>query len=122
MDFGVIEMTIRTILIVLTLFLFQTAYAQQKTIEHAVETAPSNIEFPSTESGTVVFKPCSEECDVEKVRVSLGLTTEYLVEGKPAKFEDFRKKFFLIKHSRGSYALVRYDTKTKIVTSINISG
>ena len=115
-------MTIRRILILLTLFLFQTAYAQQKTIEHAVETAPSNIEFPSSESGTVIFKPCSEDCDAEKIRVTLGLATEYLIEGEPVKFENFRKTFFLIKHSRGSYALVRYDTKTKIVTSIDIAG
>ena len=115
-------MTIRRILIVLTLFLYQPANAQLQTLVNAVETAPSNINFPVSASGTVMFKPCADECDMEYTRVTLGLATEYLVEGKAVTFEDFRKKFSLIKHSKSSYALVSYDTKTKIVTSIDIAG
>jgi len=115
-------MTIRRILIVLALILCQPANAQQETLVHAVETAPSNIKFPDSENGTVVFKPCSYDCNMDYLRVTLGMATEYLVEGKAVRFADFRRKFSLIKNRVGSYALVSYDAKTKIVTSIDIAG
>lgn len=115
-------MTIQRILIVMTLLLFQAANAQPEILIDAFETAPSNINFPASDSGTVVFKPCSYDCKKDFLHVTLGIGTAYLVKGNPVKFADFRKEFLLIKHKVGSYALVSFDTKTKIVTSINIAG
>lgn len=113
-------MTIRKLVILATLFLSQIAVAQMEVLINAVETAPSNINFPVAESGTFVFKPCADECDKDYERLTLNSATQYRVSGNAVKFEEFRKRFALI--GRDGYALVSYDTKTRIVTSIDISG
>ncbi len=115
-------MKFRSILMAAVLLVSQGALGQLETLVNAVETAPSNISFPASENGTVSFKPCSEECNSEYTRVALNNATQYFIDGRAVKFADFRIKFAQIKHSNGSYALVSYDTKSKIVTSINISG
>lgn len=115
-------MTIRKTLILTALFLSQIAIAQRpmETLINAVETAPSNINLPASESGTLFFKPCADVCDKDFERLTLAPTTLYRVNGSAVKFEDFRKSFALV--GRDGYALVSYDTKTKMVTSIEISG
>jgi len=75
-------MTLRRILIVLSLFVFQAAYGQLETLVNAVETAPSNIHIPASENGAVVFKPCFEECNADYMRVTLGPVTQYLIDGR----------------------------------------
>ncbi len=109
--------------LILTLTLFsQSALAQIKTLELAVETAPMNISFPSSPDGVVTFKPCAEECDLPYVRVTLAGGTSFRLDGVPVKFEDFRKRFTQSKSSAEAYALVTYDVESKLVIEIEFAS
>ena len=110
-------MTVRTILIAMTLLLCQPAFA----LIDAVETSASDIIIPATLNGTMTFKPCAGECDREHKRARLTPDTKFALNGKAVKFEEFRREFAIIKRGDKSYALVSYDTETNTVTKIEIS-
>jgi len=110
-------MTIRKILIATILLLCQPAFA----LIDAVETSASGIILPPTANGTMTFKPCAGECDLEHKRARLTANTKFVLDGKAVKFEYLRREFTAIKRSDESYALVSYDTETNTVTKIDIS-
>ncbi len=110
-------MTIRKVLIAMTLLLCQPAFA----LIDAVETSPGDIILPATVNGMMTFKPCTGECDREHKRARLTPNTKFALNGKAVKFEEFRREFATIKRSDRSYALVSYDTETNTVTKIDIS-
>ena len=114
-------MTVRTLLIAIILAASQPALAQIKTLINAVETAPANIILPGNTNGMVTFRPCSEQCDEEYIRVSLNAETRFTVDGKAVKYEDFRREFATIKRAESSYALVSYETDTNTVISIQLA-
>ncbi len=114
-------MRISKLWVLLTLVLCQVAAAQIETLVRAVETAPINIRLPSSEGGTLVFKPCSDECDADYVRVTLTAATSYRFNGEQVKFADFRNNFMLRRSNDESYALVSYDVQSKTVTALELS-
>ena len=106
-----------------TLIVFSAgAAAQLVTLVKATELTPSNIIFPQTTNGMMTFKSCAEECDKEYERARLTADTQYTVNGRGVKFEDFKRDLANFRSSRDSYALVSVDTKTKTVVSIQIEG
>ena len=114
-------MRISKLWVLLTLVLCQIAAAQIETLVRAVETAPTNIRFPSADGGTLVFKPCSEKCDADYVRVKLTAATSYRFNGEQVNFADFLNNFMLRRNSDESYALVTYDVQSKTVTAIELA-
>ena len=110
-------MTIRKFLIATILLLCQPAFA----LTDAIETTLGDMILPATVNGTVTFKPCTGECDLEHMRARLNADTKFVIDGKAVKFDHFRREFAALKRSNGSYALVSYDTETNTVTKIDIS-
>ena len=98
----------------------QAATAQFDTLVRAVEIAPSNIILPPSNNGMMTFRPCAEACDADHERVRVTPSTTYSVDGASVKWEDFRKAFPAISQSGKGYALVRYDTKNKVLTSLEV--
>ena len=115
-------MTVRAILIALALIVSQAASAQIETVVHAVETSPANIILPGATDGMMTFRPCDSDCDDDYIRVRLSANTKFTVGGKAVKFTDFRREFATIKRKPKSYALVTYETGTKLLMSIDIAG
>ena len=100
---------------------FQPAVAQIETVINAVETAPTNIILPASNSGFMTFRPCDGDCDEEHVRVRVTPETKFSVDGSGVKWEDFRKMFPAVRQSDRGYALVSYDTKNKLLISLEVS-
>ena len=99
---------------------FQPAIAQIETIINAVETAPTNIILPASNNGMMTFRPCDGECDEDHLRVRVTPETEFSVDGSGVKWEDFRKMFPAVRQSDSGYALVSYDTKNKVLISLEV--
>lgn len=114
-------MKFSTLLAFAALALSQLAFGQIEILERSVETAPTNINFPSSASGAVVFKPCSETCEEPYIRVILGGATSYRLNGESVKFADFWKGFTQRKNNVGAYALVTYDVESKSVIAIDFA-
>jgi len=110
-------MTVRKFLIATILLFCQPAFA----LIDAVETSPGDIILPATVNGTMTFKPCVGDCDLEHKRARLTVDTKFTVNGRAVKFDYLRREFATIKLSEKSYALVSYDTETNTVTKIDIS-
>ncbi len=100
----------------------QTATAQLVTLVEATELSPSNIILPQSMTGMMTFKPCAEECDEDYERARLTAATQFIVNGRGVKFDDFRRDFAIIKNAKDSYALLSIDTKTKTVVAFNLRG
>ncbi len=113
-----------TIALITTLIVFSasSAAAQLVTLVKATELTPSNIIFPQSMNGMMTYKPCAEKCDEEYERARLTADTQYTVNGRGVKFEDFKRDLANFRSSKDSYALVSVDTKTKTVVSIQIEG
>lgn len=92
------------------------------TLVEATELSPSNIIIPQSINGMMTFKPCADSCDEDYERARLTGDTQFVVNGRGVRFEDFQKSFALIKTNKDGYALVSVDTKTKTVVSIQIQG
>jgi len=114
-------MRISKTLILMSLVLCQIAVAQIETIVRAVETAPVNIRLPSSDGGTLVFKPCAYACDADYIRITLSAITSYKLNGKRVRFDEFRQSFMLRHKNDESYALVTYDVESKYATAIEFS-
>ena len=106
----------------LTLVVSMPAMAQTQIVINAIETSPANIILPANTSGMMTFRPCAEECEKDYKRVQLSATTTFSVNGKAVKFDEFRRKFAIIKRAATSYALVTYEVKTNKLISIHLAG
>ena len=113
--------TLRRLLLLAAIAGFQPAVAQIETVINAVETAPVNIILPASNSGMMTFRPCDGECDKEHVRVRVTPETKFSVDGSGVKWEDFKKVFPTMRQSDSGYALVSYDTKNKVLISLEVS-
>ncbi len=100
----------------------QSATAQLVTLVEATELSPSNIIFPQSMTGMMTFRPCAEICDKDYERARLTAATQFTVNGRGVKFDDFQRDFAIIKTAKDSYALLSIDTKTKTVVSIQLEG
>lgn len=99
----------------------QPAIAQIETVINAVETAPANIILPASNNGMMTFRPCDGECDDDHVRVRVTPETTFSVDGSGVKWEDFRNMFPNVRQSDSGYALVSYDTRNKVLISLEVS-
>ena len=113
--------TLKYIAILLVAVGITPAAAQLKTVINAVETAPSNIILPQSNSGMMTFRPCADECDEDHERVRVTPETQFSIDGSRVKWEDFRKHFPSIRQSDSSYALVSYETDTNVLVSLEVS-
>jgi len=80
-------MNIRISLTVMVVGLFVAAAAHGDVLTQAYEVALNEFRAPSTENGSVAFKPCAD-CQHMTVRVTTG--TRYTINGKGVRFDDFR--------------------------------
>lgn len=96
------------------------ANAEVVTVVDAVETDTSNISFPTTATGRLMFRPCADECDKKFIAATLTPETKYVVSGKPVEFNDFRTAFLTVRSRGDDYALVSYHVKSGAVVSITI--
>ena len=109
------------LLAIAILFATQAALAQFDTLIRAVEVAPSNIILPASNSGMMTFRPCAEDCDEDYDRVRVTPDTTFTIDGTSVRWESFRKVFPTISLNGKGYALVRYDTKNKTLTSLEVA-
>ncbi|ANO51712.1 hypothetical protein [Woeseia oceani] len=114
-------MKIRISMLLLALGLSLNAAADLVTVVRAVEVTTSNINVPTSTNGRMSFKPCAGECDAEFLSVRLTPATEYRVDGTALDFVDFRAAFYNLPRGKDHYALVSYDAKSSIVTSLHIT-
>ncbi len=113
--------TIRKLLLVTLLGLAGTATAQGVIVIDAVEMSPGNIILPGTANGMMTFRPCAGACEEPYERVQVTPETQFTVNGKRVKYEDFRREFAVIKAHPKGYALVRYETKTRTLRNLDIA-
>ena len=113
--------TFKRLLLLAAIASFQPAIAQIETVINAVETAPANIILPASNNGMMTFRPCDGECDKDHVRIRVTPNSEFSVNGSGVKWEDFRKMFSTVRQSDSGYALVSYDTKNKVLISLEVS-
>lgn len=99
----------------------QPAIAQIETVINAVETAPANIILPASNNGMMTFRPCDGDCDKDHVRIRITPDSEFSVDGSGVKWEDFREMFPAVRQSDSGYALVSYDTRNKVLISLEVS-
>ena len=111
----------RQLVFLIALAGMQSAIAQIETLIDAVETEPANIILPATNNGFMTFRPCDGECDKDHMRVRVTPETRFSVDGSGVKWEDFRKAFPSVRQSENGYALVSYDTKKKVLISLEVS-
>ena len=92
------------------------------TLVRAIEMSPSQIILPNSTNGLMTFRACGEEagCEAEHERARLTVNTQYSINGRGVKFEDFRKEFPLFKADRDAYALLSVDTQSGTITSIHL--
>ncbi len=109
------------VVIVITFGLSLPAMAQITTLIEAVEASTSVLSLPTTPNGRLLFKPCSERCDVQSISVRLTTNTQFVFQGKKMSFVDFRRDFFNLRRSTEGYALVKYETEKNTVTSVEVS-
>jgi len=114
-------MKIRISMLLLALGLSMNAAADLVTVVRAVEVTTSNINMPTSTNGRLSFKPCAGECDAEFLSARLTPATEFKVDGSAQSFVDFREAFFNLPRGKDHYALVSYDAKSFIVTSVHIA-
>ena len=113
--------TLRRLVLLAAIAGIQPAIAQIENVINAVETAPANIILPASNSGMMTFRPCDGECDEDHVRVRVTPETTFSVDGSGVKWDDFRKMFPTVRQSDSGYALVSYDTKNKVLISLEVS-
>ena len=115
---------IMALTLAMTLVISTPAMAQTQivTVIDAIETSPANIILPANTSGMMTFRPCAVECEKDYKRVQLSAGTTFSVNGKAVKFDEFRRKFAIIKRAATSYALVTYEVKTNRLISIQLAG
>ena len=122
MTMNIRSINIRTLIIAIALVVSMPAAAQMVTLINAIETSPANIILPANTSGMMTFRPCSEECEKDYIRVQLSAGTTFSVNGKAVKFDEFRRNFAIIKRAAESYALVTYEVETNRLISIQLAG
>ena len=113
--------TLKRLLLLVVFAGLQPAIAQIETIIDVVETAPANIILPASNNGMMTFRPCDGDCDKEHVRLRVTPASSFSVDGSGVKWEDFKKTFSTMRHSPSGYALVSYDTKKKVLISLEVS-
>ncbi len=96
------------------------ATADVVTIVDAVETVTANVNVPTSTNGRLMFKPCSENCDLDFISARLTPETQFVFNGQRMNFVDFRRNFYNLRRGSDTYALVSYDTATSTVTSVSI--
>ncbi len=115
-------MNFRNLTFALAILAFQPAAAQLVTQVDAFELSPSNIILPGSVNGMVTFRPCDDECDEEYERARLTESTRFVVNGESRRFAEFQQDFAIVKTAEDGYALVSVDTKSRTITSIEITG
>jgi len=113
-------MNLRKLILIATLGFCGIANAEVVTIVDAVETVTSNISFPTTASGRLMFRPCAGECDEKFIVTRLTPETIYSIGGRKVDFREFRTAFLNMRKGGDDYALVSYHTETNTVASLNI--
>lgn len=114
-------MDFRKIVVALALVMCGQATADVVTMVDAVETTTSNINVPTSTNGRLMFKACSEACDLDYVSVRLTPETAFYFQGLRLTFAEFRARFYNLPRNSENYALVTYDTKAKLVTSVDVN-
>lgn len=114
-------MDLRKLLMIVTVVVCGIANAEVVTIVDAVETDTSNISFPTSANGRLMFKPCAGECDEKFIITRLTPETTFTIGGRKVDFIEFRIAFLNARNGSDGYALVSYHTKTKTVASVNIA-
>ena len=107
-------------ILLLAVLAMQPAAGQIETLINAVELSPSNIILPQSENGMMTFRPCAGECEREYERVQMTPGAKFSINGKGVKWETFKKEFPALRSRDGAYALVSYDTKNRMLVSLEI--
>ena len=113
-------MDLRKLILISALVISAPASSDVVTEIDAVEVTVSNISVPTTVTGRLMFKPCAGECDETYTIVRLTADTGFVVRGQSMSFVEFRQSLLSLGRGSDAYALVSYDTKSKIVTNIRI--
>lgn len=113
-------MKFQPLLFVAVLIVSDFAIGDIVTKIEAVEVTASNISFPSTPNGQLLFRPCAGECEEQYKIVRLTPESEFVVGGLRMKFSEFRQQFYGLVNRNEAYALVSFDTDQKTVTSIRL--
>lgn len=107
-----------TLTLAITLGLAMPAAAQFTTIQKAHETVLSGIRLPTSESGTLAFRPC-RSCDWRMVRVN-GETL-WLVNKKPLTLADFRRAVESLDDPDSRSVTVKHHLENNVITKVAIT-
>ena len=116
-------MKIKTLLIVIALACCPPVLAEFETVVlvDAVETAPANVILPTSVNGMVSYRSCEAKCDEEYERARLTSHTNFIVQGKVVKFEDFKRAHAEFRNVADSGAFISVDVARITVTEIELA-
>lgn len=108
-------MSIRTLILILTMSVFSIATAEIITIEEGIESSTSDIRLPAKSNGYILIRSCPV-CD--EITLSLSAGTQYVVNGKAVEYKDFQH----LSREKGNGLVIFYDPKSKSVTRMMLQG
>ena len=94
------------------------ATAEFVTVAEAYEVALSDFQAPATRNGGISFSTC-EDCD--RMRLRVGPSTVYVVNGNTVRFEKFREALLLVRDRSKPTVVVKHHLETNEVLSIKIT-
>jgi hypothetical protein len=108
-------MKIKMIVTALLLSLSLTAAAQMKDSGAAYEVKMTDVRLPTSEVGTIGFKPCGD-CDYETRRVNRSTVWEF--NGERMSLKDFRLRFNAVDRSINVPVQVLHNFDSNLVTRV----
>jgi hypothetical protein len=111
-------MKFKTLITATLLGLSLSMAAQSQVVSRAYEVGLEDFREPATENGGASFKAC-EDCARQLVRVTAA--TQYIVNGKTVRFDDFRKLVTTARRRGGADLVVLHHLESDTIKSINVS-
>lgn len=110
-------MNISKILLVSLLLVASTSFAENLPPTKTFELSSNGFRMASSPVGTVGLKEC-EDCDFHRIRVTAS--TQYMIDGRRMKFEDFREALGRLERDGEFFINVTRDDRSGTVARIFI--
>ncbi len=110
---------IKTLTIALVLAFSISTYAEGLPMTKTFEVSIFSVRMPVSENGTISIREC-DDCDYHSLRVTPG--TQYLINDKALKLEQFRKVLTEMRQQGDTTVNVKRDDASNTVANVRVYG
>ena len=93
------------------------AMAQFRTVERAIEVALSDMQVPSSTSGSLIFKECA---NCESSLIPMSSSTRFVVNGETVGLKAFRDNVLGISDRARVTVVVMHHLESNTVTAVSV--